>query len=179
MCMTEEQRGQVVKMNAWQAYLAWHDLHEARPDFPPPPPVADPKNHHDYPPAAMFLGVVDDAGLDQADLILPMCRRTHPEAVAALEIMMGHPITRVQPRGKAAPRSGPRVRTSGPRLSVSSSDTRTIVSVVPNPKKPGSASYERFALYKEGMKVMDAIAAGVTPGDIRWDTDRGFIKLGA
>ena len=50
-----------------------------------------------------------------------------------------------------------------------------------NPKKPGSAARERFALYRSGMTVEQALKAGVLPIDLRWDSDprRQFITIGA
>ena len=46
-----------------------------------------------------------------------------------------------------------------------------------NPKRAGSKSADRFALYKDQMSVAEAIAAGVTVGDLNYDTDKGFIKI--
>ena len=46
-----------------------------------------------------------------------------------------------------------------------------------NAKKAGSGAAERFAKMKAGMTVGEAIAAGVTRGDINWDAKQGFIKL--
>ena len=46
-----------------------------------------------------------------------------------------------------------------------------------NAKKPGSAAHARFAKMTPGMTVDEAIAAGVTRGDINWDVKQGFIKL--
>jgi hypothetical protein len=58
-------------------------------------------------------------------------------------------------------------------------DPRVIVSVLPNPKRPGSASFDRYALYRVGMTVDEAIAAGVKREDIAWDSasSRKFIVL--
>ena len=55
-----------------------------------------------------------------------------------------------------------------------------------NPKKPGTASHERFALYYTAETVADYIAAVVASGatrakaraDLRWDQERGFITVG-
>lgn len=47
-----------------------------------------------------------------------------------------------------------------------------------NPKRSGSASAQRFALYKNGMTVKSAREAGVTTADIDWDVKRGFVKIG-
>ena len=46
-----------------------------------------------------------------------------------------------------------------------------------NAKKAGSGAATRFAKMKSGMTVGEAIAAGVTRGDINWDVKQGFIKL--
>lgn len=46
-----------------------------------------------------------------------------------------------------------------------------------NPKRAGSKSYDRFECYREGMTVGQAIAAGVTRGDIKWDQEHGHIEL--
>lgn len=47
-----------------------------------------------------------------------------------------------------------------------------------NPKRAGSKSGERFAKYKAGMTLEAAVEAGVSPADIKWDSDHGFITIG-
>ena len=55
-----------------------------------------------------------------------------------------------------------------------------------NPKRPGSQTRARFALYKDGMTVTEALSLGITSRDIAWDSDtnakrgpdgKGFIEL--
>lgn len=46
-----------------------------------------------------------------------------------------------------------------------------------NPKREGSASFDRYALYKNGMKVDQFIEAGGTYADIKYDEKKGFISL--
>jgi hypothetical protein len=46
-----------------------------------------------------------------------------------------------------------------------------------NPKQEGSAARKRFALYKSGMTVEAALAAGLWAADIRHDSKREHIKL--
>jgi hypothetical protein len=46
-----------------------------------------------------------------------------------------------------------------------------------NPKKPGSASHDRFARYVHGMSVGEALKAGVTRGDLDHDASKGFIAI--
>lgn len=62
-----------------------------------------------------------------------------------------------------------------------------IVAVVANPKKKGSRSFDRFALYREGSTFQDYIDACVAAGfpakeanaDLSWDRRKGFIKVAA
>lgn len=49
--------------------------------------------------------------------------------------------------------------------------------VASNPKRIGSASRARFALYRPGMTVAQAISAGVRSADVRWDLAHQFIEL--
>lgn len=49
-----------------------------------------------------------------------------------------------------------------------------------NPKREGSQSYERFEAYftlEDDATVADAIEAGLTMGDIRYDVIHGSIKV--
>lgn len=46
-----------------------------------------------------------------------------------------------------------------------------------NPKRKGSKSFDKFAKYKDGMTVEDAVKAGITGADLSWDSRHGFIKV--
>lgn len=48
-----------------------------------------------------------------------------------------------------------------------------------NPKRAGTASATRFALYKDGMTIEKAIAAGITASDISHDQKAGLIAVQA
>ena len=56
-------------------------------------------------------------------------------------------------------------------------DAMLITEVADNPKKAGTAAYERFALLKNGQTIGEAMALGVWYGDIRGGHERGFLKL--
>lgn len=56
-------------------------------------------------------------------------------------------------------------------------DRKITLLVKENPKRAGSASAKRFAKYKNGMTIAEAVKAGVTRGDIIWDKAHGFIKV--
>lgn len=46
-----------------------------------------------------------------------------------------------------------------------------------NPKRGTAAT--RFNLYKDGMTLDQAVAAGIKPADIAWDSKKGWIRLEA
>jgi hypothetical protein len=46
-----------------------------------------------------------------------------------------------------------------------------------NPKREGTASFDRFKLYKTGMTIQQYLDAGGTMGDIAWDQKNEYIKL--
>lgn len=52
-----------------------------------------------------------------------------------------------------------------------------ITNIKENPKREGSASYDRYAKYVEGMTVAEFCEAGGTTGDVRFDAERGHITL--
>ena len=124
-------------------------------------------------------------GVDQADVVLSVAHDPSPLAVRALETVVGKPIEhgrpallqRHAPRYRAPEGERPEPKSKLTRAPVQRTDPRRIVYVAPNPKKPGSASYDRFARYVVGMTVTEALAAGVTGADVKWDSERGFIKF--
>jgi hypothetical protein len=68
---------------------------------------------------------------------------------------------------RATPKATPKVRVA--------SSTHTLVRVAPNPKRPGSAARDRYALYQTGLTEAELLAKGVTASDLRWDLSRGYI----
>jgi len=46
-----------------------------------------------------------------------------------------------------------------------------------NPKRKGSASYDRFKLYDKSETVGDFLKKGGTRKDLDWDSEKGFIKF--
>jgi hypothetical protein len=145
-----------------------------------------------YVPGGLF-SVCSEAGLDQADVVCAIASDSSPLAVQAMEVLAGIPVTKGHPclKGPAPKTDTPafspkadapaRVRepkpARAPRQGVT--DPRIITALVPNPKRPGTASFDRFALYQVGMSVDEAIAAGVKREDIAWDSapSRKFITL--
>ncbi len=126
----------------------------------------------DEPSLPLLMRLIAQHGMDQRHLLRPMLRATDPTAVHAIETIVGRPITRIT---RAIKHQQPTRLTRAPRPKAA--DNRTILSVLPNPKKPGSASFDRYAKYQEGITVSDALSRGLTPGDIKWDVDHGHIVL--
>ena len=56
-------------------------------------------------------------------------------------------------------------------------DAKIKLLVDENPKREGSAAHGRFANYKDGMTVADALAAGLRTSDLKYDTAHEFIKI--
>lgn len=155
------------------------------------------RRHPDLPayvPGGLFR-LCEEAGLDQADVVCAVASEASPLAVQAMEVLAGIPVVvghpclsgpapRPEPQSAEAEatapareaRAKPRAERT-PRSGVT--DPRIIVSVAPNPKRPGSASHARYELYRVGMTVDEAIAAGVRREDIAWDSasSRRFIAL--
>lgn len=136
-------------------------------------------------PDALYEACVS-LGVDQADVVLSVAHDPSPQAIRALETVVGKPIEYGRPallqrherkyKSSDVPqRTEPKSKLS--RTPVQRTDPRKIVFVAPNPKKPGSASYDRFARYVAGMTVTEALAAGVSSADVKWDSERGFIKF--
>lgn len=46
-----------------------------------------------------------------------------------------------------------------------------------NPKRAGTAAFDRFALYRTGMKVATFFEKGGTRADLVWDTAHEFISV--
>lgn len=56
-------------------------------------------------------------------------------------------------------------------------DKKIYILVDKNPKREGSAAWERFKLYRNGSTVATTLEKGVWPADIRWDVKQKFIEL--
>lgn len=118
-------------------------------------------------------------GIGQADIVLACAHDPSALAVMALEKIVGRPIVRA-PAGRTTQTApSPAPRASRPKgNAVRRSDPRKIVWVSEtNPKKPGSSAHRKFSLYRVGMTVSEFIEAGGTTADVKWDTERGFVRL--
>ena len=56
-------------------------------------------------------------------------------------------------------------------------DLRITLLVKKNPKRPATKAFTAFALYRTGMTIGEALAAGVSKGDISWDVRHKFISV--
>ena len=127
-----------------------------------------------------------DIGAQELVLI---ARRPDPATRDLLKKLLGERF-RVVPRGytaidpvtnKLRPEATPpttepprsRFATRAPR-----SDPRRITAVQANPKRPGSAAFTRYELYRIGETVDQFLALGGIHADVAHDEARGYITLG-
>jgi hypothetical protein len=57
-------------------------------------------------------------------------------------------------------------------------DAKIKVLAEKNPKRAGTASFDRFAKYADGQTVDEFIAAGGLRADVNYDADKGYISVG-
>lgn len=114
-------------------------------------------------------------GVDQARVIFAMGREYDALGVSAIEHIIGKAIVRRRPPESLAPgRAGP----SRPPPS-RAEDQHVVRSVAPNPKKAGSATYDRYKHWEVGVTVAECMRRGLTRADVSWDVERGFVVVGA
>ena len=130
------------------------------------------------------------AGTSHAEVILCLSSSPDPEAVLIVETLMGRPID-VRRRGESAydpvtgrlldPKNGSSRPAGNARSSASRPrvDNRVVVSVAPNPKKPGSASHTRYEAWAVGKTVSQCLTDGLSGADVRHDTEHGHVVLRA
>jgi len=122
--------------------------------------------------------------ISQADVCLSLYQNTTPIAVQCIERLIMRPIDRRTPyevnisrleRPPGSHRRPPQARGQRP----GSIDPAAVIRVLAteNPKKPGSESHTRFALYSDGMTVAAFLEAGGRKADLSWDCEKGFITI--
>lgn len=115
-------------------------------------------------------------GIDQADVVLALASDPTALGVSCLEKIVGRPIQRPDNRPKQATTGRTQQKPKKPRPVLR--DDRVIrVLVETNPKRPGSKSHARFGLYEDGMTVQQFVQAGGTAADVKWDAERGYIRV--
>lgn len=168
----------VQRLKTEEAALVWGHLSPHLPAaFAPSPGAVHPKQK-------LFEAL--RAGATQPDMVLSLIRETAPPAVEAIESLVGAPIRHVAERAsglrpaKAEREPGTATPTpTGARSQTKREDDDHVITllVASNPKKPGTQAHIHFAVYRDGMTVADALAAGLTRGDLKWDVAHAFIKL--
>jgi hypothetical protein len=128
---------------------------------------------------AELFEICKRAGLDQARVVLALARETDDIGVKTIEVLVGKPIQPWQPKWERPTKAPTQVRVPRPNISGLPNPTLDMVvtAVMPNPKKPSSESYARFAKWKVGLTLRQCLEAGITRGDVKWDTERGFVTL--
>lgn len=154
------------QLTSHQVNMLASAIHRRHPDFVP-------HQGGEYESGEDLFHHCDACGLDHADVVLSLAPDPTAEAVVVLETLVGvSPLRRtIAPRHTRANDAVPRQKRPVLR------DDRRVATVVPNPKRPGSASHARFELWRPGMTISEARAAGLTAGDVVHDISKGFITL--
>ena len=116
-------------------------------------------------------------GLDHAGVVLTLSRETSPIGLAAIEALVGKPIypwaagtaqaalaAQPKPRGVAVPR-------------VHETDNMIVVHIPSNPKRPNTAGWERYNIWKVGYTVKELKDQGLWPADVKWELERNTVQL--
>lgn len=77
--------------------------------------------------------------------------------------------------GKGKAKAQPAKGTGGKPIHADDAVIRVLVDA--NPKRPGSRAAQEWELYKDKMTVKQYLEAGGSRAGIRWDEDRGFIRV--
>lgn len=109
-----------------------------------------------------------------AEARLRLALTTHGQKLARTEHVPGYAGVRVVPMAAASELRG-----------LAALEKKITVLVDENPKRPGSASARRFAIYCTGMTVEDYVSAAEDSGvnrpkarkDVYWDRDHGYISV--
>jgi len=162
------------KMNDEQVTAVWEACHEA----------------------GLIEAAPDNAQAEPDTLAALLQKVSHVDVVLAcgavpdsfiLETLMGQPLSKDFPKtsqeGGVRGAKGTRVKAEKKPKSESTlstapvTDDRIIATVAPNPKKPSSKSFARYALYTVGISVADFISLGGLKADVKYDSEHSFITL--
>lgn len=119
-----------------------------------------------------LLRLLCEAGLGQADVVLALLRLNSLESLRLAEVMVGRRIRRCPPCLRVLP---PPKQDRGD--STRPKDERRILTVVENPRLPGSPAHARFTLLRPGRTVEQCLARGMTRRDFRMALDYGWVQL--
>lgn len=147
-------------------------------------------------------------GLFQAEVVMAVAGSPHPLAVEALEVFVGHKLRpQAAPRPPAGPHCNypnckcprsddtgaqtcplglpvaapPSAAPAAPRKARPAPqrrDPRPVLSVIPNPRKEGTAAHAGYACWVVGDTVDQCIARGLPVRYVRKDVRRGRVRLG-
>lgn len=133
---------------------------------------------------AALIKLCETPSVHPRDLQMPFVRETDELGLAVLECLVGHKIVRgptIVPR-KFQPILKPKRKRranghSGGTVVAAKGDMVIRMLVRENPKREGSAAALRFAKYRDGIRVADAMERGVRASDLRYDQRHGYIEL--
>jgi hypothetical protein len=130
--------------------------------------------------------ILQDFGRTPQQIWAELADTTDVRLMIAAAALRGD-LTQLPPDPRLSPKPYPKSPVKAPRSAAEAARSpappppkvpparRQLTSVAPNPKKRGSASWDRYALYVVGATEPELISRGLLAADIRWDTQRGFV----
>ena len=136
---------------------------------------------NDFDSGADIVSFCRQTHVSHAEVVMSMRHDPSPLAVSTVEALIMKSIDRRTPSQVEREREAalpPRPVVATVRSSERTTDQRIIrVLAATNPKRAGTASYDRFQWYVDGMTVAAYMAKGGGTADIKWDTEKGFIRI--
>jgi hypothetical protein len=138
-----------------------------------------PKPHHEITLDVIIL----QEKLTPADVLDRLDRSRTLRAQIAAAVLRGRvtrcdPDPALHPKPYPKPRPAPALAESAPIQAPnlkSRPAPKRLASFVPNPKRPGSESRDRYELYEIGLTEIELLAKGMSRSDFRNDTAKRFI----
>lgn len=117
--------------------------------------------------------------LQQKYASLPLTAITEASSTDEGEEAVATKTTTKRKGQKRAKKEAAQVNGSGRRgrVAMFADDAVVTVLVEENPRRKGTASFERFTHYRSGATVKQTIEAGVWREDMRWDVSQKFISV--
>ncbi len=166
--MLDRYRDRFVSLSPEAVSLVWQKVTSRRGWQQPPLATATPAD------GVSLHNILMLAGVCHAEVVMALARETGELAEVTIAALIGHPIVRRVPGVEVIEVQQPRPQ----RNRTQRSDPRKIhLRVEGCPKKPGTAAWNLWHLYQEGMTVDEYMAAGGTRAAVRYDSDHGYIEL--
>ena len=129
--------------------------------------------------------IIAQEKIQPADILVRLERSRDMRAMIAAAVIRGK-LKACPPDAQLHPKPYPKAPVARPKGELEANRkteakpkahnrTRVLLTVKPNPKRPGSAARDRYSLYKLGLTEAQLLELGLWRSDFRHDTQHQFI----